>query len=88
MTLESDRDRGERARRLLDDPMLAEAFDVVERNLHEEWLASRGGQEREREQIWLMIKLLGRVKGQLTEAMETGKVARIQIERDKERPLK
>ena len=86
MTLESERDRGERAARLLADPLLAEAFDVIEAGLLSAWAATTDNQERERERLWLMVKLLGRVKGHLVEAMETGKVARIQIERDKERP--
>ena len=86
MTLESERDRGERAARLLADQLFNEAFDTVDAALRAAWEATADSQERERERLWLMVKLLGRVKGHLVEAMETGKVARIQIERDKERP--
>ena len=80
MTLESERDRGERAARLLADQLFNEAFDTVDAALRAAWEATADSQERERERLWLMVKLLGRVKGHLVEAMETGKVACIQID--------
>ena len=80
MTLEHDIGRGQRAARLLNDPMIAEAFDTVAASLLAAWEATADGQERERERLWLMTKLLARVRGYLAEAADTGKISQMQIE--------
>lgn len=67
--------RGRQAARLLEDPMLVEAFATVEQTLLAGWRATGDAQERERERLWLMVKLLARLRGHLTEAMETGKMS-------------
>ena len=85
MTLDEQVARGDRAARLLADPLLVEAFDVLERELHQAWLNSPAGHEREREQIWLMVQLHRRVKGHLEEATKTGRIAQLQIENEEQR---
>jgi len=79
MDLQKDSIRGEQAKRLLADPLLGEAFDTVAAALRAAWEASGEAQERERERLWLMAKLLGRVKGHLVEALETGRLADRQL---------
>lgn len=75
MTLEQESRRGEQARRLLEDPLLQEAFATVEGALRDAWAATGDDATAERERLWLMLKLLGRVRTSLSEAMETGKLA-------------
>ncbi len=79
MSLESERRRGAAARRLLEEPLLADAFATVEQGLRRQWQASGESEIQTRERLWLMLKLLGRVRGLLTEAMETGKLADAQL---------
>jgi hypothetical protein len=79
MTLEEERRRGEQARRLLDDPLLKEAFQNVETALREAWAATADDATAERERLWLMLKLLGRVRGDLKEVLETGRLAERQL---------
>jgi hypothetical protein len=79
MTLEEERRRGEQARRLLDDPLLKEAFQNVETALREAWAATADDAAAERERLWLMLKLLGRVRGDLMEVLETGRLAERQL---------
>ena len=79
MRLEQESARGEQARRLLADPLLVEAFETVEAGLRAAWAATAEPQDRERERLWLMVKLLGRLKGHLTCALETGKLADRQL---------
>ena len=79
MTLEEERIRGEQARRLLADPLLVDAFATVEKTLMDAWKSSADAQERERERLWLMLRLLGAVQGHLRTALETGKLAAVQI---------
>ncbi len=79
MSLEQELTRGERARRLLEDPLLVEAFDAVEAALRSAWAATGEAEERERERLWLMLRLLGRVRGHISSVMETGKLADRQL---------
>ncbi len=79
MDLQKDSIRGEQSKRLLADALLNEAFDTVAAGLRGAWEATGEAQERERERLWLMAKLLGRVKGHLVEALETGRLADRQL---------
>jgi hypothetical protein len=80
MDLETESRRGREARRLLAEALLVEAFATVQAALQEAWLATGDAQERERERLWLMLKLLGRVRAHLTEAAQTGRLADRQLE--------
>ena len=71
MTLEQESRRGEQARRLLEDPLLQEAFGMVESALREAWATSADEATAERERLWLMLKLLGRVRAYMVDALET-----------------
>ncbi len=85
MTLEQESRRGEQARRLLEDPLLQEAFATVDVALREAWAATADDATAERERLWLMLKLLGRIRGRLIQVLETGKLADAQLaEHDKE----
>jgi hypothetical protein len=80
MSLATESRRGEQARRLLDDPLLKEAFAAVEEGLQSAWRATAEDAAGERERLWLMLQLLGRVRGHLTEVFETGRLADIEFE--------
>ena len=79
MTLEQESRRGEHARRLLEDPLLQEAFAAVEGALREAWATSGDEATTERERLWLMLKLLARVRAHVVDALETGKLAHEQL---------
>lgn len=79
MTLEQESHRGEQARRLLEDPLLQEAFATVDAALRNAWAATGDDATAEREQLWLMLKLLGRVHGHLADVLNTGKLAATQL---------
>jgi len=79
MTLEQESRRGEQVRRLLEDPLLQEAFAAVDGALREAWAASAGDAADERERLWLMLKMLGRVRAHMIDALETGKLADEQL---------
>ncbi len=79
MTPEQEIRRGEQARRLIADPLLQESFATVAAALREAWLATAEEQTAERERLWLMLRLLGRLESCLTEALETGKLATQQL---------
>lgn len=75
MTRDQESRRGEQAKRLLDDPLLQEAFATVETGLRDAWSATSDEAAAERERLWLMLKLLGRVRAHVTAVLETGRLA-------------
>jgi hypothetical protein len=79
MTLEQESRRGEQARRLLEDPLLQEAFESVDGALRDAWVATAEDATPERERLWLMLKLLGRIRSHLAQVLETGKLADAQL---------
>jgi len=79
MTLEQESRRGEQARRLLEDPLLQEAFATVDVALRNAWVATTDDATTERERLWIMLKLLGRLRSHLSEVLETGKLADRQL---------
>ena len=68
--------REEHAKRLLTDPLFVEAFEVLEKNLQHSWSASGVSETEAREQIWLSLRLLERIRLHLTSIVETGDMAK------------
>lgn len=75
MTIEKDLERGAHAKRLLEDPLLSEAFALVRHAIHDKWenapLADIHGQH----ELLLMLKLLSDVRGNLEQAIADGVMA-------------
>jgi len=67
--------RAERARQLLDDPMLKEALDLIEREIIEQWEAVPVRDVEGRETIWRFYKTAFKFRAILQGAVENGKVA-------------
>jgi hypothetical protein len=62
--------REEHAKRLLDDQLFVEAFDTLEKNLLDTWTHSSVNDVDSREQCWLSLRLLERVRLHLTSIIE------------------
>ena len=89
MTREDERarlaelERYEQARVLLENPLFQGAFETVERELMSRWKTDASLSPDGREKVFLMVTLLGQVQMILREHMETGQMARVQLERDR-----
>ena len=68
--------REEHAKRLLTDPLFVEAFELLEKNLLNSWSSSGVNEIDTREQIWLSLRLLERIRLHLTSIIETGDMAK------------
>ena len=68
--------REEHAKRLLNDPLFVEAFELLEKNLLNSWSSSGVNEIDTREQIWLSLRLLERIRLHLTSIIETGDMAK------------
>jgi protein involved in temperature-dependent protein secretion len=72
--------RGEQAKRLLDNPLLQEAFTTIRASLHEKFAASPAADREAREEIYRLLKVTGELERHLKTALETGKLAETQRE--------
>ena len=75
MELEEQAQRGTEAERLLSHPLLVEAFDLIEQDIRDKWTNSPARDVDGREALWTQLKLLQRVRAELQQVAETGKVA-------------
>tara|TARA_R100001086_G_scaffold239038_1_gene164174 strand:+ start:1180 stop:1428 length:249 start_codon:yes stop_codon:yes gene_type:complete len=72
-----DDQREARAKRLLDDPLFVESFDVLEKELMALWENTGAHDVDQRESFWLAMRLLVRIKAHITSIVETGHMAKI-----------
>ena len=79
MNLEKEQQRGQQAKRILEDPIFVEALQKVSQELDQEWINSPIRDTEGREKIYMMKKMLGILHVQLQSVMETGKLATKQI---------
>lgn len=84
MSLERDADRGRMASEVLDNPVYAESYALVEQELTKKWLASRDAHERE--QLHQLAKALKACRTVLESTMRSGKVASKELERRRSLP--
>jgi hypothetical protein len=85
MTLQSDLDRGQKAERLVKDPMLAEAFELVRQAIHDQWENAPIRDHDGAHELKLMLKLLGDVRANLEHAIADGKIAALELQRQNSR---
>lgn len=70
--------RGERAKALMRDPLIIEAFDTLEGKYISAWKDSSSSQD-ERETLFQMHQALMSVRGHLIEVIETGDLAKLEL---------
>jgi hypothetical protein len=73
----TDEFREAHAKRLLEDELFTEAFDVLKKDLMGRWEASGSAEVEARESIWLAMRLLDKIHGHITSIVETGRMSKI-----------
>lgn len=71
----TDKQREEQAKRLLKDPMYIEAFDILGESIFNTWAQTSMSDVESREQCWLSLRLLERLRLHLTSIVDTGEMA-------------
>ena len=74
-----EQNRGERAKALMRDPLIVEAFDVLEEKYISAWKDSSSSQD-ERETLFQMYQALMVVRGHLSEVISTGDLAKLEMD--------
>jgi hypothetical protein len=75
--------RGEQASKILDNPIYKEAIDKVRENIVASMTNSPLGDEKTHNRLVIALQLLNQINKQLTDVMQTGKLASIQTDRPK-----
>lgn len=87
MSLQDEVTRGQKADKLIHDPTLCEAFDLVRDAIIAKWeqtpLRDRDGAH----ELKLMLKLLGDVRANLEQAIADGKLAAAELQQQARREL-
>lgn len=68
------------AQRLLNDPMLQEAFSNVRNAAIEAWVQTKTADGQAREFAWLTVKAVDRIAAELQSVVDTGKIAAKRIQ--------
>lgn len=76
--LRGEQSRGQRAKALLRDPLMLEAFSKLEETYLDAWKNPSSSAD-ERETLFQMYQALMVVQGHLNEVVETGNLAKIEL---------
>jgi len=72
--------QGQRAKQLLDDPLLKEAFEYLTEQYKTEIFNTSYNDHDQRQVLWMAYNMLDKIKGHLVSVMETGKLASSELE--------
>lgn len=75
MGLRKAAERGPRAKALLDNELLKEAFEKIEQALMDDWRNTSSEDNQRREDAWRSYKLLQNLRGYLTRLVTTGEAS-------------
>jgi hypothetical protein len=75
-----DMSRGARAKSLLDNELLNEAFNALEAAYVERWRQTHIDDERGREKLFIAVNVVGKVKAHLSTIVANGSVAAKQLD--------
>lgn len=70
----------ERARALIEDPLLSAAFERLEAKVMMGWRATQPTDTAGREALWHHLQVLGEVRHELTRALEDGAMAQAALD--------
>ena len=77
--LTSEVSRGEKAKLLLEDPLIKESFETLKSEFQQAILNSKHNEDDARRALWQAYHLTDRVENHFRTVMETGKLAATQI---------
>ena len=71
--------RGEQAQKILENEVFKESFTTVKNHLIEAMQVSPMGDETTHNRLVIALQVLGQIEKSLTNVMQTGKMAKIQV---------
>lgn len=80
--------KAQRAKMLIEDPLIAEAFQTLETEILRQWREAPARDAEGREKLWMMVKLCDRIKQHFESIINSGKLAGALIEEKAEEEKK
>jgi hypothetical protein len=72
--------RAARAQRLVEDALLAEAFDALDRDYVKAWRESHARDTDARERLWQAVQIVAKVRSHLSTVVNHGKLAQRELD--------
>jgi len=79
-TLEQRLYLGDRAKEVIENEVFVETFTQIQNEVIEQWTNSPARDAEGRERLWTYLQMLKRLQAQLQQTMESGQLARIDLE--------
>ena len=79
LALNKAAERGARAQRLLDDDLLVEAFETLDRDYTRAWRATAARDTDARERLWQAVQVVAKVRDNLIRVVNGGKLAQREL---------
>lgn len=79
-TLEERLYQGNRAREILENEAFISAYEVIEKDVIEQWTSSPARDAEGRERLWTYLQMLRKLKAQITQTLETGQLAQLELQ--------
>lgn len=86
LKLRRDAERGIRAKALAEDPLVQEAFALIEADVIRQWKASEPSETQMRERCHVVTAVLGQFRANLAQMISDGKVAQAALNTPKSNP--
>lgn len=83
MTLEQRIYNADRAREVLDNEAYQQVFADAKQEITEQWTKSPARDQEGREKLWLMLSLLNKLETMLQATLDSGKLAKLDLEHEK-----
>ena len=77
--LTSEVSRGEKAKLLLEEPLIKESFETLKKEFQQAILNTKHNEDEARKVLWQAYHITDRVENNLRTVMETGKLAATQL---------
>lgn len=79
-TLEQRIYDADQAKLILENPVFQQVLDDIEAEISESWKNSPARDPEGREKLWQLLKLAGKLRTNLNTRLESGKLARLDLE--------
>lgn len=83
MTLEQRIYHADRAREVLENEAYQQVFADAKQEITDQWTKSPARDQEGREKLWLMLSLLSKLETMLQASLDSGKLARLELEHQK-----
>lgn len=83
MTLEQRIYQASRAREVLENEAFQQVFADAKQEITEQWTKSPARDQEGREKLWLMLSLLNKVEAMLQSSLDSGTLAKLDLEHEK-----